>query len=119
MNSGSAAGEAAESDEPTMTLSSDELKAALRAGSGGIEGEEPVEKTVRIPQEDAKSAEEASAAADEAAKPVEKTVPVPREKIATDGDSGGADKPEGRLLPWEPDAPAESSDASDKEMSDR
>ncbi len=63
------------------------------------------------------SAEDTDSPAAESEKPVDKTVPISREKIATDDD--GADKPQGRLLPWEPDAPTEDSDTSDKELSDR
>ena len=97
-------------------MSSAELKSALDAGALAVEAEIPVEKAVPKNREDVGPAEEADAAAAEAAKPVDKTVPISREKIATDDD--GADKPKGRLLPWEPDAPTEGSDASDKELSD-
>ena len=34
-------------------------------------------------------------------------------------DADGEDKPKGRLLPWEPDAAAESPETGDKEKSDR
>jgi len=142
---GSAALEAENSVEKTMTMSRGDLKAALEAGSAAVEAEKnvektvkipqedsepaepadsaaveaakPAEKTVKIPQEDSAPAEQADSTAVEAAKPAEKTVPIPREKMVTDGD--GEDQPKGRLLPWEPDAPAESTDSSDKEVSDR
>ncbi len=114
---GSAALEAENSVEKTMTMSRGDLKAALEAGSAAVEAEKPVEKTVKIPQEDSDPAEQADSAAVEAAKPAEKTVPMPREKMVTDGD--GEDQPKGRLLPWEPDAPTQSTESSDKEVSDR
>ncbi len=114
---GSAALEAENSVEKTMTMSRGDLKAALEAGSAAIEAEKPVEKTVKIPQENSEPAEQADSAAVETAKPAEKTVPIPREKMVSDGD--GEDQPKGRLLPWEPDAPTQSTESSDKEVSDR
>jgi len=89
----------------------------LKASSGAVEAKKPVDKTVPTKQEESIPAEEEESAAVEAAKPVEKAVPIPQEKIATDDDS--ADKAKGRLLPWEPDAPTENSDSSDKEVPDR
>ena len=129
-----AAADAAEDEssaDNTMTMSSADLKSALEAGSAAIEtakpAEEPdsaaaetadpIEKTVPIRREDEESADDEDSAAVEAAEPVEKTVPISPEKIATDGDD--AEQPKGRLLPWEPDSPTDSSDPSDKEMSDR
>ena len=109
--------------EKTMTMSAMDLKSALEEGASVVEAEKPVEEKVRPPQEDAKPVEEADSPAVEAAKPVDKTVPIPREKMAADAhgdsDSDGDDKPKGRLLPWEPDAAAESSDTSNEEVSDR
>jgi ribonuclease E len=101
--------------EKTMTMSAKDIKSAIQAGASAVEAKEPVEKTLPIPRE------EADAAAVEAAKPAEKTVPMPREKIAADneGDGDADDKPKGRLLPWEPDAPAESSDTGNEELTDR
>jgi hypothetical protein len=120
VKSGSAADEEEESIEKTMTMSSDDLKSAL-ARSGALEIEKPVKKSAAEEREESKLAEEADSPAVEAEKPVEKTVPMPREKAATDvdDDRGGEDKRKGRLLPWEPDPQAESTDSSDKEMSDR
>ena len=114
---GSAALEAAKPVEKTVPIPREDAKPAKEAGSAAIEDAKPVEKTMPIPREDAKPAEEADSAALEAAKPVEKTMPILREKMVTDGD--GEDKPKGRLLPWEPDAAAESPDTDDKEISDR
>jgi hypothetical protein len=93
-----------------MTMSSAELKSVLEAGSGVVEAEKPVEKTAPTKREDSKPAEEADAAPAEAAKPVEKKAPA--QKAAAD--SEGDEKPEGRLLPWEPATPAEGSEATDK-----
>ena len=111
VKSGSGASEAAESDDKTMTMSREDMKSALQAGSAEFEDAKPVEKTVPIKREDSKPAEDASSAAVEAAKPVEKKAPAPK-AAAVDEDEGKSDeKPEGRLLPWEPAAPAEGSEA--------
>ncbi len=119
----SAAAEAENLAEKTMTMSSADLKSALEAGSGVLEAQEPVEKAEQIPQEEAKLAEEADTPAVEAARPVEKPVSTAPEKIVSDvdrdRDSDSEDQPQGRLLPWEPDAPTDSSESSDKELSDR
>ena len=117
----SAAAEAEDPVEKTMTMSAEDMKSALEAGLGAVETDKPVDKTMPKPREDADPVEESDSAPVEAAKPAEKTVPIPRENIATDvdGDSNGDDKPKGRLLPWEPDAPSESSDTSNEELSDR
>ena len=142
---GSAAVEDENSVEKTMTMSREDLKSALEAGSAAVEAEKPVEKTEKIPREDSKPAEKADSAAVEAAEPAEKTekipredskpaekadsaaveaaepaektLPISREKMVTDAD--GEDKPKGRLLPWEPDAAAESPETGDKEKSGR
>ncbi len=114
---GSAALEAAKPVEKTVPIPREDAKPAKETGSAAIEDAKSVEKTMPIPREDAKPAEEADSAALDAAKPAEKTMPISREKIVTDGDS--EDKPKGRLLPWEPDAAAESPDTGDKEISDR
>jgi len=114
---GSAALEAAKPVEKTVPIPREDAKPAKETGSAALEAAKPVEKTMPISREDAKPAEEADSAALEAAKPVEKTMPISREKMVTDGD--GEDKPKGRLLPWEPDAAAESPDNGDKEISDR
>jgi len=50
-------------------------------------------------------------------KPAEKKEPQPAAKSASD--SGGNEKPEGRLLPWEPAPPPASTDSSDEQSSDR
>jgi ribonuclease E len=84
VKSGSAADEAAGSDDKTMTMSSEDLKAALEEGSGAVK----------------------------AAKPDEKKESAPETQPAADGD--GDEKPEGRLLPWEPAAPAEGAKSTDK-----
>ena len=102
-----AAAEAESLAEKTMTMSSADLKSALEAGSKSVEAAKPVEKTVPTKREDSKLAEEADAAPVQAAKPVEKKAPA--QKAAAD--SEGDEKPEGRLLPWEPAAPAEGSEA--------
>ncbi len=119
----SAAAEAENLAEKTMTMSSADLKSALEAGSGVLEAQEPVEKAEQIPQEEAKPAEEADTPAVEAARTVEKPVSTAPEKIVSevdrDRDSDSEDQPQGRLLPWEPDAPTDSSESSDKELSDR
>ena len=78
-------------------------KSTLQAGSESVEAAKSVDKTIPIPREDAKPAVEA-------AKPVEKKVPAPKAAADSEGD----EKPEGRLLPWEPAAPAEGSEATDK-----
>jgi len=96
--------------EKTMTMSTLDLKSALEAGSRGVETEKPVEKTAPTKREDIRPAEEAGAAPVQAAKPVEKKAPA--QKAAADNE--GDEKPEGRLLPWEPAAPAEGSEATDK-----
>ncbi len=105
-----AAAEAEGLAEKTMTMSSADLKSALEAGSDVVEAEKPVEKTAPTKREDLRPAEEAGAAPAEAAKPVEKKAPA--QKVAADNE--GDEKPEGRLLPWEPAAPAEGSEATDK-----
>ena len=84
VRSGSAADEAAGSDDKTMTMSSEDLKAALQEGSGAVE----------------------------AAKPDEEKKSAPETQPAAKGD--GDEKPEGRLLPWEPAAPADGAEATDK-----
>jgi len=117
LGAGSAAVEAAKPVEKTVPIPREDAKPAKETGSAAIEDAKSVEKTMPIPREDAKPAEEADSAALDAAKPAEKTMPISREKIVTDGDS--EDKPKGRLLPWEPDAAAESPDTGDKEISDR
>ena len=117
LEAGSATLEAAKPVEKTMPIPRENAKPAKETGSAALEAAKPVEKTVPIAREDAKPAEEADSAALEAAKPAEKIMPVSREKMVTNGDS--EDKPKGRLLPWEPDAPTESSDSSDKKVSDR
>jgi len=101
--SAATAAEAAGPVDKTMTMSREDMKSALEAGSESVEAAKPVDKTIPIPREDAKGAVEA-------ATPVEKKAPAP--KAATDGE--GNEKPEGRLLPWEADAPAEGSEATDK-----
>jgi ribonuclease E len=116
VRSGSAAIEEAESIEKTMTMSRAEMQSAL-ARSSAVEIEKTVEKTVPVKRQESEPAATADSAPVEDAKPVEKTVPMPREQIATDDDR--AHEPKGRLLPWEPDAPAQSSDSGDKELSDR
>ncbi len=108
----SAAAEAEDLVEKTMTMSSDDLKSALQKGTGVFEAEQLAGKSEPAPREESKPAEEADSPAVEAAKPAEKTVPISREKISTDGD--GENEPKGRLLPWEPATPAESSEATDK-----
>ena len=113
----SAAVEAAEPVEKTVPTQREDEKSTDDEDSAAVEAAEPVEKTVPIRREDEKSADDEDSAAVEAAEPVEKTVAISPEKIATDGDD--ADQPKGRLLPWEPDSPTDSSDPSDKEMSDR
>ena len=62
-----------------------------------------------------KPAEKPQAPVAEAAKPVEKKEP----EAAATGNGNSGDKPEGRLLPWEPAAPAEKAEATDKEATDR
>ena len=101
--SAAAAAEAEEPADKTMTMSREDMKSALEAGSESVEAANPVDKTNPIPREDAKPAVEA-------AKPIEKKAPA--QKAAADSD--GDEKPEGRLLPWEPAAPAEGSEATDK-----
>jgi hypothetical protein len=91
-------------------MSSAELKSVLEAGSGAFEDAKPVEKTAPTKREDIRPAEEAGAAPAEAAKPVEKKAPAQEAAADNEGD----EKPEGRLLPWEPAAPAEGSEATDK-----
>ncbi len=117
--------------DKTMTMSREDLKSALEAGSAAVEdakpaqeadsaavdAAKPAQEADSAAVEDAKPAQEADSAALDAAKPAEKTMPISREKIVTDDD--GEDKPKGRLLPWEPDAAAESPDTGDKEISDR
>ena len=117
LGAGSAAVEAAKPVEKTVPIPREDAKPAKETGSAAIEDAKSVEKTMPIPREDAKPAQEADSAALDAAKPAEKTMPISREKIVTDDD--GEDKPKGRLLPWEPDAAAESPDTGDKEISDR
>jgi ribonuclease E len=138
-----AAEEAEEDIEKTMTMPRAELKSAVDAGMAAAEADraaektvpikredvkppaevastaviEAPEKTVPIKREDAKPAAATEAPAEEAAKPDEKTVPVSPEEVAEDGN--GEDQPKGRLLPWEPDAPAESGDSGGEEMSER
>jgi hypothetical protein len=96
--------------DKTMTMSRADLKFVLEAGSKSAETAIPVAKTVPSKREDAKPAEEAGAAPVQVAKPVEKKAPAQE----TAADSEGDEKPEGRLLPWEPAAPAEGSEATDK-----
>ena len=110
VKSGSAAAEAESLAEKTMTMSSADLKSALEAGSGVVEDAKPVDKTVPIKPEDSKPAEDAGAAPVQAAKSVEKKAPA--QKAAADNEAD--EKPEGRLLPWEPATPAEGSEATDK-----
>ena len=55
---------------------------------------------------------QAGSGAVEAAKPDEKKESAPETRPAANGD--GDEKPEGRLLPWEPAAPAESNETTDK-----
>ena len=105
--SAQAAAEAKEPADKTMTMSREDMKSALKAGSESVEAAKPVDKTIPMPREDAKRAVEA-------ATPVEKKAPAPN-AAAVDEDEGKSDeKPEGRLLPWEPAAPAEGSEATDK-----
>jgi ribonuclease E len=113
----SAAAEAEDLIEKTMTMSSDELKSALQKGTGVFEADELAGKSKPASREESQTAGEEDSPAVENARPVEKTVPISPEKIAEDGDD--ADEPKGRLLPWEPDAQADSPESSDKEMSDR
>ena len=101
--SAAAAAEAEEPADKTTTMSREDMKSALEAGSESVEAANPVDKTNPILREDAKPAVEA-------AKPIEKKAPA--QKAAADSD--GDEKPEGRLLPWEPAAPAEGSEATDK-----
>ena len=96
---------------------SERLKQALRrfepaeeADAAPVQDAKPVDKTVPIKREDSQPAEEAGAAPVQDAKPDEKKAPA--QKAA--GDSEGDEKPEGRLLPWEPATPAEGSEATDK-----
>ncbi len=105
--SAAAAVEAEAPADKTMTMSRQDMKSALEAGSENVEAAKPVDKTIPIPREDAERAVEA-------ATPVEKKAPAPED--ATDGEDEGKsdEKPEGRLLPWEPAAPAEGSEATDK-----
>ena len=107
VESAAAAAEAAEPADKTMTMSREDMRSALEAGSESVKAAKPVDKTIPIPREDAKPAVEA-------ATPVEKKAPAPKD--ATDGEDEGKsdEKPEGRLLPWEPAAPAEGSEAADK-----
>jgi len=55
---------------------------------------------------------EAGSGAAKATKPDEKKESAPETQPAANGD--GDEKPEGRLLPWEPAAPAEDAEATDK-----
>ncbi len=112
-----AAAESEESVDPTMTMSRLELQSALEASSTAREGEATGEKTVPIPREDAKATATTDAATDEAETPAEKTEPAQAEEVAKD--NNGEEKPKGRLLPWEPDAPVETSDSGGEELSER
>ena len=60
---------------------------------------------------------EAGSAVAEPEESSDKTVPIQAEESGTDEDA--EEKPQGRLLPWEPDTPAESTDTGDKELSER
>ncbi len=112
-----AAAESEESVDPTMTMSRLELQSALEASSTTREGEQTGDKTVPIPREDAKATATTDAATDAAATPAEKTEPAQAEEV-TKGNNG-EEKPKGRLLPWDPDAPVETGDTGGEELSER
>ena len=73
---------------------------------------------------DVKAAEQTEVPAVQAANQVEKEIPVPEAPTENQDSQAAAnvaedDKPGGRLLPWEPAAPAADAAATDKELSDR
>ncbi len=93
--------------DKTMPMSTAELQHALHAGSAGMEKTPPIER------EQARSADDD----DGTDEPAEKTVPMPPKDAVSDGN--GDSKPEGRLLPWEPETAPDKSDKGGEEMSDR
>ncbi len=132
-------------EEKTVPMTAQDLQSALEEASASTAAEEPAEKTVPIQAGEAKPAEESKPRAAEAEESVDPTMTMSREdlqialeKSAAAIESDEADEkrapdqaqesgkdqeddeqPKGRLLPWEPDTPAESSDKSGEELSDR
>jgi ribonuclease E len=132
-------------DDKTVPMTAQDLQSALDDASAAAKGEEPQEKTVPIERSESRPADERESVAEEAEESVdptmtmsrkdlqsalergaaavepeeagEKTVPVEAEKATKD--RNGDEQPKGRLMPWEPDTPAEGSDKSGEEMSDR
>lgn len=130
--------------EKTVPIRPNLAHAAMEARSDTAESGEPAAKTVPMRREDSIPADkdqsraaepapapdktvpmrpnlvqdqkEAASTAADTGEGGEKTLPMRRDKFAADGD--GKDRAKGRLLPWEPEKPAEGGESSGKELSD-
>jgi len=108
----SAAVEAAKPVDKTVPMSQEDLESAVKPGAAAEEEADSDDKTMTMSSADLRAALEAGSGAAKATKPDEKKESAPETQPAANGD--GDEKPEGRLLPWEPAAPAEDAEATDK-----
>jgi ribonuclease E len=110
---------AAREQQPAMAskTSRREERPAEPVATPDYEDTQPELPVLAMPPPDDQAAEKALSPRPAASKPEVVKEPPQEAAAATNGDED--EKPQGRLLPWEPASPAEDSEPAEKELSDR